>query len=731
MNRTLPEDAPKLVVQSAIRYRRTMDLERIRDDFLLELPPSGWSGFEGLLATALASVIGAKVHLAKAGSQSGLDGRSEPEPSISFEAKRYGAGRALSDRELLGELEELSQATSTAPEVWMLAATVPVAVQTRTKLNRAARARGIHVALVDWTPAKSPSLLVFLAAARNEIAGWIDHHHPNCPLRDELLQVLETVYRGRGFKRKLQSIRRNLVPASASYVTAKMSTDTAYQLAFRDRGEAKRIFGQQISPDASKTATVIRTDLLQDIREACREAVRRRGVTVLLGEEGTGKTWAAIDTWRKYFSNSMLVFLSSGHIEMFRGGTATHAVAHAIRAAVKGYEVDTKGWEARVRNWTQIRDNRRKLFVVIDGVNERPGVNWLSFIPDIHQLVAAVGGVTLLTSRPRFWQTRISPAFMGEMEILNVGGFNDREIKEFLTAHRRDSDQIPNNLWEQIRNPRVLTVAVNLLDELGGNDLTRDRLLWCYWKHYWRERSDTAVTDEEFREMLAEHARRMIEAQQDANVANRFLFSRWADYGAIGAMSRGQTLADTFWNVLDGRFLVPASVGARESYSFRPDVISFAIALRLIYDILDQTSPSGGDEKIGEKLANALEPIAAFDQTSEIVISSLAISCLHERSYIALQRSVVRAILNLQNFDDRFAGDFCAYIRDAPMAYIDVANELVIAGASPPNLLKKALQAGMSRPEVTPYLMTAFAQWRDQDPLLAEQWIAEISEPMH
>lgn len=714
----------------------------VRDDLLLTLPPTGWEGFEGLMAAVLADLAGEPIYLAKAGWQAGLDGRSNPSAaSIAFEAKRYGAGRSIDDRSLLGELEELGHDAQFRPEIWLVAASVPITAQTRTKIVRSARAKGIHVPIVDWSPPEMPALVAFLASAKESVVAWLDRHHPGHSARAILRDILDGVAGQPSFSRQRKQLIQEVLPPYASFVLAKKAVGQAYSNGFKDRNEARRLFRQKLTPDAIGVVNLRRVEMLKQIKDAADIASQRQGIVVLLGDEGVGKTWAAVQAWRESFSDSLCALFSAGHIESFQNASPVYGIAHIIRSATASYDINNGSWEVRVSHWKSTPRPDRRLYVIVDGLNERPSVSWTEFIPAMRQLVHEIGGTIVLTCRPRFWTSRIAGGLDESVEVVRVGVLDESEVQEFLSRHKRSTIDIPSAMLVHLRNPRVLTVAVELLDELGGDDLTLDRLYWAYWKHHWRERPNNTLSDDEFREVLVNHAKQVkIELDRHGEAAvegTRFYLSRWMEHAAVGSRVDKKSLADLFWEVVDGRFLALSESGASEAYVFRSEALNFAIALRLVYEVLDDPSVIKDSANADQVLDRAIEPIEAFDRTAEISVAVVAIAALHPRSNIALQEAAIRSFLSLQNRGPESEDDFCAYIREAPEAYLSVCEAMIKRREGPPQAMLRALRAGLNRADARAKIERSMAGWSSANPLgspidpVAASWAVQILSGSH
>lgn len=133
------------------------DLATLRDA-LLDLPSSGRTGFEGLLATVFSKLLGVPFRLAKSGSQFGVDGKSaDPEFPVAFEAKRYKDN--VPSTEVLNKIGALA-IRDDPTELWVLGTTGIVATQAADDLEALATRHGFSALILDWqadTPALPPA----------------------------------------------------------------------------------------------------------------------------------------------------------------------------------------------------------------------------------------------------------------------------------------------------------------------------------------------------------------------------------------------------------------------------------------------------------------------------------------------------------------------------------------------------------------------------------------------
>ena len=142
---------------------------------LLDLPSSGLNGFEGLLATVFAKILGVPFRLAKSGSQFGVDGKtSDPAFPVAFEAKRYRDD--VPSTEVLNKIGALAIREDPV-ELWVLGTTGIVASQVADDLDALAKIHGFATLILDWQP-DAPRLAAVLAEAHVEVGKFL---HRNLP----------------------------------------------------------------------------------------------------------------------------------------------------------------------------------------------------------------------------------------------------------------------------------------------------------------------------------------------------------------------------------------------------------------------------------------------------------------------------------------------------------------------------------------------------------------------
>ena len=117
-----------------------------------ELQNSSSSDLERLVAALLGRLIGVPFVVASSGFQHGADAGTAGEQGrrLRLECKRYKDASNLSERELLGEIDQALRRDK-ALEVWVLAATCEISEQIRQSLTLKGEEEGVPVLIIDWT----------------------------------------------------------------------------------------------------------------------------------------------------------------------------------------------------------------------------------------------------------------------------------------------------------------------------------------------------------------------------------------------------------------------------------------------------------------------------------------------------------------------------------------------------------------------------------------------------
>ena len=137
-------------------------------DILRKLKPTGPDGFEGLIAILLESLIGRHFFLSKPGFQGGRDMSTEGRNTniIAVECKRYQSKTDLDERELLGEILQVSRDIPDL-DLWVLVASRNIDDRLEKSIVSAAREKGFEAIIIDTGETNSDHLSSLAAICAN------------------------------------------------------------------------------------------------------------------------------------------------------------------------------------------------------------------------------------------------------------------------------------------------------------------------------------------------------------------------------------------------------------------------------------------------------------------------------------------------------------------------------------------------------------------------------------
>jgi hypothetical protein len=651
--------------------------------FVLALPPSGPAGFEGLVGACLAHFSGRVFRLARSGFQFGHDGRADPgsEPDVLFECKRYDK-TTLDLRELAGEISQAAE-TFGPHLLWMLVTTRPVDANAAGQIRQAGEQANVSTLLIDALPVHMPRLAVLLAANRPAVEAWLDNYGEEAETAlakaslnaAALRKALAGVVDDPAFSQAVDHLVAAVSDANRGFDPAKQRLVDYHRRLFADRTLAWRDVGQRVAPRDSAVRHVPRPKRIDDLAAAFAEG---DAVVMVLGEEGVGKSWLVADWWLTRAADRAIVFIPAKEaVNFLERETADALLAAAIiRAGENKVNETAENLRRRIGFW-QKKPPAQGPIVVLDGLNERE-VNWRDLLYGVWELVTSLKGRLIITCRPGYYERQELDALDFPKKLVNVSGYDRDEFATALAIHGRTRSNIPPRMLPGLANPRVFTLAIGMLDELGEEELTIDRVLFQYWRHRRSERN-LRQTNLDFYNLLISHAKQIKKAGRGRT--HVFELDRWKEHSSLAGRVGDATLDHDLDEVAEGRFMERKPSQTREVYSVREEYLPFALGLELVFESLKQLEDQR-DVSAAEVLASAIEPVAGFDRTFEVLQGALAIACLHRPSRgdpEATRRAhevtvaIMEVMLALPNRVEAMRGEFVAFVRDDVAAYLRVA----------------------------------------------------------
>lgn len=617
-------------------------------------PPVGAKGFEGLVAVAVAQVSELPVRLARSGAQFGRDGLSTPgDFVIAFEAKRY------TDRPTLQEMT--TKAALAADdlhdecEVWACALPTDLgdlAARLRDILDKA----GISLLVLDWPTGGLSPLAVLLAAARIQVVEWTNGHGRPADAA-ELDRLLQRVAAEDGFAAASARLKGELTKATAGLAAlARRNWDWAFET-LASPGEARSTFGQLIVPAHPTEEAVSRETLRKTLAS---EVLINEGVTIVLGGEGSGKSWLVADWWLNQHNIPILLFAAGPLHATLNSDASGEEMLAALLSKQHGEPPER--WLRRLKRWRRSGNGKVRFSVVLDGLNERAaGKRWATIIDALAPVIGDLGGTLIATCRPSYWERNISRRLRVGVRLVSVGDFEPDELKAFFAAHTLDLDQTPGDLHNFLANPRVAALAVKILPRLpNASMLSRDRLLLEYWRSRIEERGDdVAHNDDEFSDLLAEHARQFRDTGKVRFARSRL--SQLSEQVVFGGRSYDDDLAE----MAEGRFFAPRGNG----YEVTGPALPTALGMLLHKELLDADLQDG--DAASALIDAALDPVSGFDETANAVAACIALAVAEQSLPSFALIALIVAWFGIQNRSDDSVRSIAASITVDPEPFLD------------------------------------------------------------
>lgn len=261
------------------------------DEFLRRLPHTGAAGFEGLVTLLCERVTGQRFRLAKSGSQHGLDSANELSVAnrIKVETKHYFA-TTLDTRELLGEITQAGDNC----DLWVLGATCAVAEQLEKELDKALRKYGCELLILDRGIDAFKSIEALVGKFDNDVLTWASAHNHNLDMAG-FRQEADLIRNAAGYQNCIDALQAKLKGTLLGFADAQTRSHEKLRKILSDAGDCRGTFNQEITVCGPNAAVVPRREIYRQLDEWWSGSRAEYQHAVVLGEEGTGKTWAVMD----------------------------------------------------------------------------------------------------------------------------------------------------------------------------------------------------------------------------------------------------------------------------------------------------------------------------------------------------------------------------------------------------------------------------------------------------
>jgi len=636
------------------------------------LNPTGHDGFEGFIAAILGKISGHTFRLAGSGSQHGKDGDASSQTShISFECKLYTT--PLVKNEILSKSVEILNGTD-IPDVWVLGTTQELKTQIHEPLKSTFEMGGVSLIVLDWPDSMQlPPLACACAIAEDVAIEFFQKNVTDNAIFSSAKSAIPSIRAMPEFFLKAEALERSLREPTLGLSLALDKNSKWLRDIFSDKKRARQILGQPISPLAtSKIALQSRENLVSTLTETAFLKFNDFA-SVIVGNEGCGKSWLFAQTWCQLKNPPLTIILSASEINhSFSYDQLERLLINKIVTQTSDNLTDiiVSRWQRRFKQWrtTHIQDESPRLVVFIDGLNQNARVDWSRLIDSFSKVLGDLGGNLILSSRQGYYNLNIKDMSLTDMNLIRVQEWHLDELKAMLSKYAVNIEDVHGAVVKTLRNPRILSIALELVDSekiINFSELNVERLLFEHIRTSAKE-SSGAEKPEQFKDRLSKHAQEIINRVNSNQEEDRLIFE-------VGdSASSPYSLSADLLAVSEGQFFHPLE-NDQNLYTLSKEGLSVALGIALIKSL---QKSERNCKNLAEAMSEIIEPISALDMTSKAIISALLISIIDDSCSDAIGEIVLLFFIKQQNIDFQEYSIFSSAVRSRPSSALNVLYQL-------------------------------------------------------
>lgn len=594
------------------------------------------SKLENLVAALIGELLCVPIAVAKSGFQHGGDAgpAGQHERRFRIECKKYSDTTALSDRELLGEIDH-ALARDEALEAWFLVATRSVSEQLAQDLIKKGEKIGVPVVILDWKDHEPAPLAALCALTHNTVKALFSETAGDYALK---LQPVS--------EQAIDIIRRNLQSWSLGFQELKIRSHTMLDKIWRSPRESTAILGQDAAV-GSREKRIKRVAVSKALNAWWQGKARDDAPATIVGLEGVGKTWAIIDWLVESKKEQPIVLIVPA--------SAAATLSSISETILKRFLADRLYEVTGVRN--SIHWQRRLellldrpvsegpvLTIFFDGINQEPSIDWLLLLKVLQGETFSGRVRVIVSTRNHHFEAKLSKlrGLIVPPSLVAVDNYSiasGGELDQMLAFYGLKKSDLHTDLIELARKPRLFKLVVRFRDKLvDANQVTVHRLLWEYGRDSFGERAGKSFSEAGWKIWLKEIAQKYRAGIREFSLKSLGEIASRPDLTESEVFAR---LSD----IIDGRFVIPDPSGDMQ---LSPTVVAHSLGAALIAHLDKVADPTF--QNLDTELVQWLDPITGFDQRSEILRAAVSIIVDQGRSEASLIAGVlVTAWLQTQN----------------------------------------------------------------------------------
>lgn len=618
-----------------------IQLERLRTILQTEIKPSV---FEKVVAALISHLTGVGIAVAKTGFQHGGDAGPSGRQGRRFriETKRYADSTSLSDRELLGEVDD-ALFIDPAMECWILAATREVSEQLELKLMRKADETGVPILVIDWKACGVPALAALCSQAPSIVREFVGTE------AGDICEALKAQATG-----ALGRLTRDLSSWGAGYERLREQANEKMQQLWTSPTQSTATLGQNAA-GGSHTSTIRRPASYAALSQWWSTPPATDSPVVILGLEGMGKTWATLDWLVSTPAEMPLILVIPSNAMSGFGDVSEVAIKRLIaeRLHENTQVQDSDHWLRRVNRLLQRPSTEGPvLLIFFDGINQEPSVNWPALLTRLQTEPFSGRVRVILTTRHHHFELRLGKLnnlVSGPQQIV-IGQYDDApgsELDQRLEAEGMTRQDLHEDLIPLARTPRLFNLVVQFGERLvDAGQVTVHRLLWEYGRDSFGEKAGRSFSEFEWRQWL------QAIAEQHLGGIRRYTLKQLAETTERPDLSPTE-VARRLSDIVDSQFI---QAGPSAAMQLSSTLVNHALGMALLHH-LDGLGEDR-EELVTQDLYTWLDPISGLDQRAEILRAAVSIIVereVHTTSQVST--ALVSEWLASQNIPEQHESD--------------------------------------------------------------------------
>ena len=616
------------------------------------------SKLEHLAAALLGRLLDVPIAIAKSGFQHGADAGPAGQQGRRFrvECKKYSGNSSLSERELLGEINQ-ALARDEALEAWVLVATCRVSEQSQQSLVQHGEQRGVPIVIIAWADGELAPLAALCAFAPDLVEQEFSEEAgaAACALQPISEEAIER-------------LRRDLQSWCLGFEAIRTRSHDKLNKIWNLPQESKAAIGQDAAGGA-ENKKVKRNAVHKALNAWWQGPARCDAPVAVVGLEGAGKTWATLH-W-------LIDSKDTQPVVLMMPSSAVATIGNVSETAVKQLLADSLHEISGIRNrehwlrrldWLLERptDEGPVLTIFFDGLNQEPSVPWLRLLQVLQGEAFAKRVRVIISTRTHHFEEKVSElrGLVDSVERIDVDLYDTAqgsELDQMLAFENLTQTDLHPDVIELARTPRLFRLVVRFRERLvEAGQITVHRLLWEYGRDTFGVRAEKSFSEKEWRDWLREIAQKSRKGIKEYSERSLGETVNRPDLNENKVYAR---LSD----IIDGGFATRSASG---DLQLIPAVIAHALGVALLNDLEQVSSPTF--ETLDATLAKWLDPIAGLDEQTEILRA--AVSILVEQGCAAeapVPGVLVTAWLQSQNIPDEHRQELADLAPQLPNALLD------------------------------------------------------------